>query len=189
MSADTVFHNRSALTPTISLPGNRSRSLRSNASRHGRRDLCPPPATNRSRASSASIIESTPATFSVPARRPSSCLPPTNNGAVREWEGHLRKPTPFGPPNLCAHPLTKSQLPSPRAGSFPTHCAASQKNGTLASWHIASASRQGCNAPVSLFAAITATSAGFRFLNPSRSQSKSTTPARDTGMRRVRFGK
>ena len=68
-------------------------------------------------------LESEPALvhFSVPARRPSSCAPPSSNALKLPTPGHFRKPTPLGPPNLCAEPLTQSQFPIPAAGSLPIH--------------------------------------------------------------------
>src|SRR5437660_746075 len=72
-----------------------------------------------SHSSSAAIMAITPATFSVPDRRPASCSPPKIRGRMGPLEGHFKKPTPFGPPNLCAHPLTQSHWPIPREGILP----------------------------------------------------------------------
>ena len=52
------------------------------------------------------IIAAMIATFSVPARRPPSCLPPCSSGVMDLRCGIFKKPTPRGPPNLCAAPLT-----------------------------------------------------------------------------------
>src|SRR6266851_9839456 len=177
ISAETVFQTRACPAPTISEPGRLPDKPLSKWSRRSSRDCASPAAKDFSRTSNAASIESTPATFSVPARRPSSCLPPSSSGLVRPFAEHFKKPTPFGPPNLCAHPLTKSQSPKPTIGSLPIHCAASQKKAASCSWQIDSASRQGCTTPVSLLTAIMPTSAGGDGLSASFNQSNSIAPA------------
>ena len=183
--AETVFQRRASPSPRIVASG----ILEMKSSRMASLAASSPLARDASRWASAAIIESTPATFSVPARRPSSCGPPTSCACTAPLGGHFRNPTPVGPPNLWAQPLTKSHSPKPAAGSLPTHCAASQKNGIPCSLHNACTSRHGCSTPVSLFAAITAMSPGrCRVISRSK-YSKSKTPPLVTGSCRCRSPK
>ena len=181
MITETVFQSRATPAPSTRAPGSEAVNSRSNSSRHLSRASSAPSRIAASHSSRAATIASTPATFSVPARRPSSCGPPRSSGG--KFAGHFKKPTPCGPPNLCAQPLTKSHAPSPAAGIRPIHCAASQKNFTPCSRHTARVSRQGCSTPVSLFAAISATRCGVR----SEKSGSATTPVAADGRRRAGF--
>ena len=117
MMTDDVFQSRLASAPSTLAPGSAEQSSFSKSSRHAARLLVVDIAASRS--SSAATIARIPATFSVPARRAFSCGPPRSKG--EKSRGHFKNPTPCGPPNLCAQPLTKSQTPSPQEGSFPIH--------------------------------------------------------------------
>ena len=65
-------------------------------------------------------------TFSVPARRFRSCLPPVRIAAMRVPRLIQSAPAPFGPLNLCAESDSRS-TPSARTstGIFATDCTAS----------------------------------------------------------------
>ena len=81
-NAETVFHNRGEPAPTSTAPGSLCKSCRSKFSRHTPRKMCSLRASCFSRASNAASIETMMGTFSVPARCPRSCLPPTINGVT-----------------------------------------------------------------------------------------------------------
>ena len=184
MMTDEVFQSRGASAPSTRAVGNAEQSSFSKSSRHAARLLVVDIAASRS--SSAATIARIPATFSVPARRPFSCGPPRSKG--EKPRGHFKNPTPCGPPNLCAQPLTKSHSPSPRAGSFPIHCAASQKNSTRTWRQSLFSICHGCCTPVSLFAAMTAISAGCVRVSSVTSHPTSTTPEAKTGTVLARRG-
>ena len=75
-------------------------------------------------------------------------------------------PMPCGPPNLCGAMLRKSAAPRFVADSCPDPLRGIAKKGILKAAQSSRISRHGCKTPVSLFAAITATSAGGRVRNP-----------------------
>ena len=87
-----MFQRRSCPAPTTTEPGSASPKSRSNCRRQRSRISISPRRKAASRASKAAIMDKTPATFSVPARRPSSCWPPNSNGCTRPWAGHFKSP-------------------------------------------------------------------------------------------------
>ncbi len=125
-------------------------------------------------------------TFSVPARRLRSCLPPVMNGSIRVPRLIHTAPAPFGPLNLCAESDSRS-TPSARTstGIFPTAWTASVCISAPCSCAIAASSAIGWIVPISLFASITDTRAVSRSIT-ARSRSGSTTPVRSTGSSDVR---
>ena len=96
-----------------------------------------------------------PATFSVPARRPSSWGPPGRIDSIAAPGRMAIAPTPFGPWSLWALQVSAS-MPSVvhSTGSRPTHCTASVCRTMSAARHRAATSAIGWITPVSLFAHI-----------------------------------
>ena len=92
-------------------------------------------------------------------------------------------PTPLGPPTLCADSVNRSafRLSMPN-GRFPNAWIASTCSTPPAACTSAAASVTGCNAPVSLLASITDTSAGGPPSSIARRRARSSTPARVTPM-------
>ena len=101
-----------------------------------------------------------PGTFSVPARQPRSCPPPSTiraggSGSPKACARHTRAPTPLGPWNLWAETLNMS-MPMAAASSAmcPAACTASVWKSAPASWARRAASSKGCTVPTSLFTAM-----------------------------------
>ena len=130
----------------------------------------------------ATPIPTSAGTFSVPARRLRSCLPPVSIGCIRVPRLIHSAPAPFGPLNLCADSDSKS-IPSARTstGIFPTDWTASVCMSAPCWCAIAASSAIGWMVPISLFACITETSA-VSFVTSSRRRSGSTMPVRSTGI-------
>ena len=108
----------------------------------------------------AAAAPTIPATFSVPARWPRSCSPPS----IYVSGAHPRRayiiPTPFGPWNLCADIDKRSMfICFTSIGNIPAACTASQWNSTPSERHMLPISATGWIVPSSLFASITDTSA------------------------------
>ena len=102
---------------------------------------------------SAAAIPTIEATFSVPARFPRSCAPPSIKLVRRTPLFAYKKPIPFGPWNLCAEEESMSILSScTLIGTWPTACTASVWNSTPRLRQIAPISRMGWIVPISLFA-------------------------------------
>ena len=91
--------------------------------------------------------------FSVPARLPRSCAPPSMR-LVRAmpWRAYST-PVPFGPWNLCAESDSRSMFCALTSmGRCPAACTASVWNSTPASRQTAPISRIGRMEPISLLA-------------------------------------
>ena len=129
---------------------------------------------SRSAATSCFICATAPkpamaATFSVPARRRSSCPPPWISGAMASPSRITSAPAPNGPPALWAESVIMSTPRSPKlTGTLPSACTAS----VCTIWSRASRaiSATGWITPVSLLASITLT----RARGPSETISRST---------------
>ena len=102
------------------------------------------------------------ATFSVPARLPRSCPPPLISGSAKCSASSrlISAPAPFAPPNLWALSVIRS-APSAlmSSGMRPAACTASTCSSPPCRCTIAAASATGWMTPVSLFAAMSETSA------------------------------
>ena len=76
--------------------------------------------------SRAAAMPTMPGTFSVPARLPFSCAPPSNRLSVRNPFFTYKNPQPFGPWNLCAETDRKSACSFVRSiSTCPAACTAS----------------------------------------------------------------
>ena len=112
------------------------------------------PAAARHRASSAAMAAfaaapkpAIPATFSVPARRPSSCPPPRSSGSSPcTPSATTSAPTPLGPPILCAESVTRSARSALISnGIFPSAWIASTCSRPPASCTMSATSRDRLN--------------------------------------------
>src|SRR6185503_18072450 len=144
---------------------------------------CGTPLTSPSRACRAATpIPTIAATFSVPARRPRSCLPPWIWDSSRVRRRTNSAAAPCGPWNLCAATLTRSACqPSTAIAILPGACMASTWNSAPHSLTSGPSASSGWMTPVSLLTAITLTSAtsGASIV---ASSSGSTAPFGRTGM-------
>ena len=110
--------------------------------------------------SNAAAIPTIAGRFSVPARFPRSCPPPSIRFVKNTPVFAYSTPIPFGPLNLCADKDSMSTWSSSTLmGRWPTACTASVWNNTPFCLHTAPISRIGWIVPISLLAYITVTSA------------------------------
>ena len=120
----------------MAVPGTRARmpSLEPIAQR-GQRRRASIVSLRDARSRAATPMPAMAGTFSVPARRLRSCLPPVMIGASRTPRRIQSAPAPFGPWNLCAESESRS-TPSARTstGILPTDCTASVWNSAPCAW-------------------------------------------------------
>ncbi|RII18219.1 hypothetical protein DSC45_09910 [Streptomyces sp. YIM 130001] len=136
-------------SPTTSTSGTSSatrRRIRSVNSRSRAASWAASARTARSEAAAAT----TAGMFSKPAARPDSRSSTGPCGAKRTPLRTTSRPTPAGPPHLCALPASSDQ--SPGTGPHNKDCAASTRSGTPAARHAEATSATGCRVPTSWLA-------------------------------------
>ena len=180
-----VFGTRAWRAPLTAVPGTPLRIPSSSRSRSAPTRAASPAIFSDARRA-ATPIPTIAGTFSVPARRFRSCLPPVRSGCIRVPRLIHSAPAPFGPLNLCDESDSRS-TPSARTstGIFPVDCTASECINAPRECAIADSSAMGCTVPISLLACMTETSAVSSVMS-SRTRSGDTIPEWSTGTSVVR---
>lgn len=141
--------SRRSGSPTTSTSGTRAPTrarIRAVSSRTRTASCAACARTARSEAAAATIA----GMFSNPAARPDSRSSTGPRGANRTPLRTTSRPTPDGPPHLCALAASSDQGPS--TAPHPSDWAASTSNGTPASRHSSATSATGCSVPTSWLA-------------------------------------